>query len=219
MTSLFEVPPTAPKPSRQNTSHAVMNQRTEPKESLDFFPTPPFATRALCEYGLKPHCPDLHRLTAWEPACGTGAMAKPLGEYFGDVRASDIHPYGYGEVRDFLAASRGAPVHWIITNPPFNLAQRFAEEAIERATVGVALLVRTNFLEGQARHAFFQRHRPARICQFAERVAMVKGRLDRKASTATSYCWVVWQGTAERTEFEWIPPCRAALDRDEDWPE
>jgi len=34
----------------QNTSHAVMAQRVEPHDSLDFFPTPPWATRALCEW-------------------------------------------------------------------------------------------------------------------------------------------------------------------------
>jgi hypothetical protein len=31
----------------QNTSHAVMAQRVEPAHSLDDFPTPPWATRAL----------------------------------------------------------------------------------------------------------------------------------------------------------------------------
>ena len=34
----------------QNTSHAVMSQRTEAKDSPDDFPTPPWATRALMEY-------------------------------------------------------------------------------------------------------------------------------------------------------------------------
>ena len=33
----------------QNTSHAVMAQRSEPKDSPDNFPTPPWATRALLE--------------------------------------------------------------------------------------------------------------------------------------------------------------------------
>src|SRR3546814_6501707 len=31
----------------QNTSHAVMAQRVEAHDSLDYFPTPPWATRAL----------------------------------------------------------------------------------------------------------------------------------------------------------------------------
>lgn len=34
----------------QNCSSAVMQQRSEPRDSLDDFPTPPWATRALCEW-------------------------------------------------------------------------------------------------------------------------------------------------------------------------
>jgi hypothetical protein len=29
-------------------------------------------------------------------------MAKVLSEYFGKVKAADIHPYGYGGVHDFF---------------------------------------------------------------------------------------------------------------------
>ena len=36
----------------QNTSHAVMAQRTESPDSLDDFPTPPWATRAFVEHVL-----------------------------------------------------------------------------------------------------------------------------------------------------------------------
>lgn len=32
------------------TSTAVMARRVEPADSLDFFPTPPWATRAFCEH-------------------------------------------------------------------------------------------------------------------------------------------------------------------------
>ena len=38
----------------QNVSTAVMQRRIEPHDSLDFFPTPPWATRALVKLGLKP---------------------------------------------------------------------------------------------------------------------------------------------------------------------
>ena len=38
-----------------------------------------------------------------EPACGRGFMAEVLKEYFLKVDASDIHDYGYGEVKNFLA--------------------------------------------------------------------------------------------------------------------
>src|SRR5450631_3582353 len=63
----------------QNTSHAVMAQRTEPKNSPDDFPTPPWATRALFEHVLndKDH---LKGLSCLEPACGAGHMSKVLKE-------------------------------------------------------------------------------------------------------------------------------------------
>jgi len=85
----------------QNTSHAVMAQRIEPKDSPDDFPTPPWATRALVERVLC-KASDLAAMTCLEPACGAGHMAKALKEYFGAVHCADAYPYGYGDVRDFL---------------------------------------------------------------------------------------------------------------------
>jgi hypothetical protein len=66
----------------QNTSHAVMAQRVEPKDSADDFPTPPWATRALLEHVLR-NPGELATMTCLEPACGAGHMAKVLKEYFG----------------------------------------------------------------------------------------------------------------------------------------
>ena len=149
---------------RQNTSHDVMAQRVEPSDSLDFFPTPPWATRALCEFiGAN------MQWNAWEPACGQGHMVGPLCEYFGGVAASDVHPYGYGDVRDFLWPSDHR-ADWIITNPPFRLAEQFALTALERASVGVALLVRTAFLESAGRYKrLFSKGPPSDVLQFVER--------------------------------------------------
>src|SRR5690242_18268682 len=105
---------------KQNTSHAVMAQRFEALDSLDDFPTPPWATRALCEK-LIAAGHDLAHMSVWEPACGRGHMARPLTEYFGTVRASDIHPYGQGAVYDFLKddladPTGGREIDAIITN-------------------------------------------------------------------------------------------------------
>jgi hypothetical protein len=201
----------------QNKSHAVMAQRSEPHDSLDFFPTPPWATRAFCYY-LSKQVPEIGSHTVWEPACGEGHMARPLAEYFGNVIASDVHPYGHGTVLDFLFPSAVEEADWIITNPPFRLGKEFALTALDRARVGVALLVRTAFLEGGDRFAtLFAVHRPVAILQYCERVPMVKGRYDPNASTATSYCWVMWRRPTptpnDRTLFFWIPPCKAKFER------
>ena len=84
----------------QNTSHAVMAQRTEAADSPDDFPTPPWATRALIEHVLEDK-KGLAKMTCLEPACGAGHMAKVLEEYFREVKAADAYPYGYGPIRDF----------------------------------------------------------------------------------------------------------------------
>lgn len=212
----------------QNLSSAVMAQRIEPHDSLDYFPTPPFATRALCEFlhmGLTP------MWSVWESACGQGHMAVPLAEYFGEVRASDVCAYGFGEVHDFLMPFEPASISaskpdWIITNPPFRLAQAFALAALQRAACGVALLVRTAFLEGgyakdgtSRFERLFKPHPPSMILQFCDRVPMVKGRYDPEASTATAYCWIVWSTrprAMQTTEFRWLPPCKARLTKASD---
>lgn len=212
----------------QNTSHAVMAQRHEAHDSLDFFPTPPWATRALCGEVLWPSGVDHQKQTVWEPACGIGSMAKPLGEYFRRVYTSDINDYSavfpqQERVTDFLfpysqsACINAQGVNWIITNPPFRLGEQFVRRALDIAETGVAMLVRTAFLESAERYKLYQDHPPSIVAQFVERVPMVKGRLDRKASTATSYCWIVWKRGESDTRMRWIRPCRKDLDRDSDW--
>jgi hypothetical protein len=213
----------------QNTSHAVMSQRHEAHDSLDLFPTPPWATRALCEWlrqrGIE------RESTVWECACGFGDMARPLAEYFAIVRSTDVQQHGAADgLVDFLLPWPNAPMFdWIVTNPPFRLGQAFATTALQRARVGVALLVRTAFLESAERYVeLFSHLPPSDILQFVERVPMFKGRLDRKGSTATAYCWLVWRkqfelrelgvATTGTTEFHWIRPCRKRLERDSDYP-
>ncbi|ACL58476.1 hypothetical protein [Methylobacterium nodulans] len=100
---------------------AVMASRREPPDSLEFFPTPPWSTRALCEL-LRAREIPLYALHAWEPACGQGHMVGPLGEYFQHVEASDIFDYGRGfRVHDFLQEGESAlrPA-FVVTNPPFS---------------------------------------------------------------------------------------------------
>jgi hypothetical protein len=203
----------------QNKSHAVMAQRVEPKSSLDDFPTPPWATRALLEHIIGPK--PLKRMTCLEPACNRGFMVSPLREYFKDVTASDIFDYGYGEVADFLGGSYAdQSFDWVITNPPFKLAEDFFFEAKRVARRGVALLTRTVFIESVGRYErLFSKFPPTTFAQFVERVPMVKGRLDKKASTATGYGWLVWdmQQSASGTSLGWVPPCRKSLERSSDY--
>jgi hypothetical protein len=204
----------------QNRSHAVMAQRVEAHDSLDHFPTPPWATRALCDR-LEADVGCLDKLNCWEPACAEGHMSKALGEYFNSVYSSDVRTYGYGTVRDFLFTVTEPDFDWIITNPPFRLGRQFIDKALSQARQGVAMLVRTAFLESSERFLnLFSIEPPSTIYQFVERVPMFKGRLDRNGSTATAYCWIVWvKPNKLDPRFRWIAPCRKRLERDSDYPE
>jgi hypothetical protein len=215
----------------QNTSSAVMQQRAEPHDSLDDFPTQPWATRALMEHVVIPHIglvaqKNLSRMTVWEPAANRGHMAIPLSEYFGRVVRSDIHDYGIGaEQCDFLmpgtepASIAVAGADWIITNPPFRLAEQFIERARRiKGWQGTAMIVRTAFLEGVGRfERLFAVNPPTIVAQFTERVPMVKGRLTATGSTATAYCWLVWMSNVSPKPMVWIPPCRKKLERPGDY--
>jgi hypothetical protein len=196
-----------------------MAQRTEPNDSPDDFPTPPWATRALIEHVLG-NKKTLATLTCLEPACGAGHMARVLEEYFRNVHVSDAYEYGYGAIRDFLVHPfETNSVDWVITNPPFRHGEEFVLKALSVARHGVAILARTVFLESIGRYErIFLEHPPNKFAQFSERVPMFRGRLDSKGSTATGYAWLVWEKSGtDAPRLMWVPPCRKALERAEDY--
>jgi hypothetical protein len=218
-------------------ARSVMGSRQEPDDSLDYFPTPPWATRALAEIVL-PHLGVDWRTSGdwpavWDPACGEGHITGVLEEYRCRVLATDIHDYSvdgrtppsWWKRGDFLAAGRpdwpdGYPdIDWIITNPPFEeKATFFVLRALEQARQGVAMFFRLQWLETIERYeAIFRDRPPTLIAFFAERVNLCKGRWDPDGSTATAYIWLIWQrGRAPQAPL-WIPPGqRAALTRPDD---
>lgn len=203
-----------------NGARSVMGSRQEPDDSLDYFPTPPWATRALIEHAFG-SLPECTMNSVWEPACGEGHIAEVLREYCPNVLATDIHDYGYsgGPPYDFLAGKPGkyGNSDWIITNPPFeDKALPFVTKALEIAKVGVAMFFRSQWaVEGVERYETIFRRRPPTLCAFfAERVNLCKGRWDPDGSTATAYCWLIWVKDAYPHAPYWIPPgCRKSLER------
>lgn len=191
-----------------------MAQRHDRTDLVENYPTPPWGTRALIEHILRPRW-NIGVSTCLEPASGAGRMASTLAEYFHVVHAVDIRR---GD--DFLLSDRPSrSIDWVISNPPFSKAEEFIHRGLVVSRVGVAMFCRSVFMETTGRYnRLFKIYPPAFIAQFSERIALVKGRLDRDASTATAYAWFIWDiNHAGKTEFLWIPPCRKQLERDEDY--
>lgn len=221
----------------QNTSSAVMQQRQEARDALDDFPTPMWATRALCEWLTDDQHLLGHQLVR-EPCANRGYMAIPLKEYFSTVEAFDVHDYGVGyPVHDYLFGPLPDLVDWTVMNPPFRLAQQFIERALKTSKQGVAVFCRSAFLEGGQRFLdLFSKQPPSMILQFTERVVLHKGVMRqagekywdaaandgegkmRRASSATAYCWIIWEAPVGHTSgFDWIAPSRRRLERPGDY--
>lgn len=205
-------------------SRATMASRVHKDDGRDFFPTPPWATRALMER-VMPRLQIHDFRTAEEPACGEGHISEVLTEYFDEVRASDAFDYGGNMIRDFLnddfdvEQNDDVRPDWIITNPPFGeKVTQFIERALDQARIGVAMFLQLRYLEGLDRYERIFKPFPPTLCSFfAERVPLHKGQWDPKGDTATAYCWLVWIiGEQPHPPF-WIPPgCREALTHEDD---
>jgi hypothetical protein len=216
---------------RPNAGLGIGSSRVHSLDSRDYFPTPPWATRALMEvvlphYGIDPRSIQ----QVWEPANGEGHMSEVLREYVGRVDASDIHDYGHQDfIRDFL---NGDPrdTDWIITNPPFkgrnqDRALEFTLRALDTARCGVAMLVRTQWAtETLERYERLLRDRPPTILAFfIERLGFHPERWDPDGVTLnTGISWCVWLKDESglilppRPPF-WIPPGqKEALTRPDD---
>ena len=185
--------------------------RSNDKDDRDFYPTPPWATRALFESGFKPHPKSI----IWEPAKGLGDMARTIAEYHSPdkIIATDLHD---DPSVDFLKADNTYNADWIITNPPFNIVNEFVLHALEISKVGVAMFVRYPFLETQKRfNTIFKHHKPTKIYQFYERVRLCKDVVSRNGPSAVVYVWVVWNryNEGEPTTFEWIETPSSQLER------
>jgi hypothetical protein len=111
------------------------------------------------------------------------------------------------------------------TSPLGHLAHFQPVNGLKRSLMiarrGVAILARTVFIESVGRYReIFEHTPPARFAPFTERVPMLKGRLDRNGSTATSYAWFVWEKDIQHDpRLMWVPPCRKQLERIADYRE
>ena len=180
------------------------------EKGLDFFPTPGWATRALLTHVI--HIEPT--ATVLEPAAGRGHMANVLLEYTPNVIATDIVDC------DFLKTPPQKQFDWVITNPPFAKAQDFVLQALPLATIGVAMLVRINFLASAGRvYNLFYPHPPALIAVFSERIGFKYGVTEPNVPTATDFCWVIWlkDKPCGFSKLLWIPKCKAELSKIEDW--
>lgn len=154
----------------------------------DLYETAPEAVHALLKW-------EKFGGSVWEPACGRGAISDVLKAHGYDVWSTDLVRHGYGISNIDFLMERSVPDHVgaIITNPPFKLADEFAEHAV-RLVPKVAMLLRLAFLESKGRTVLLENSHLARVHVFRERLPMMHrdGWEGPKTTSTTAYAWFVW---------------------------
>lgn len=182
------------------------------REVNDFYATDPNSLeiflKVLERDGIK-----LHKYI-WEPACGMGHLSTVLEDLGHNVLSTDLIDRGYGIVNedtDFLNGKYYTHTKFdgdILTNPPYKYAKEFVETALDKIEYGnyVVMFLKIQFLEGQGRRDLFDKHPPKYVyVNSARQTCYINGDMSKKMSSATCYCWFVWEkGFEGEPVIRWI---------------
>lgn len=148
---------------------------------------------------------------ALEPACGQGHIAKLLDMY--KTKSFDLVDRGFGNPNtDFLTTKFTGEYATVITNPPFNLFQEFAERALKIAKNKVILFGKLQALEGKKRGTFMQNSPLKTVYVFKSRQQPLRNGSDideltgkKMASSTMAFAWFVWEiGYTGEPVIKWL---------------
>lgn len=190
-------------------SAIVGAQKNYARKPADFYPTPPDVTHALLDFLQLPA-----GTTAWEPACGDGAMSCVLEARGFKVRSTDLREdsgYGVGGV-DFLAQAPTPETRcdWVISNPPFKHAVDFIRCALSHAP-NAAMLLKSQFWHAQGRLSLFEELSPEWILPLTWRPSFLEK--ERGNSPLMDVIWVVWMNGTTTTGTKFRPIRRPIGDK------
>jgi hypothetical protein len=151
------------------------------KLSSDFYPTPKWCTRILLRnYKFDG---DL-----WECACGDGRMSTVLEEEY-PVVSTDLHEMGYGISGINFLLEKEARAKNLVTNPPFNIINKFLWHMMELEFLSMAIFARNSLLESRKRYSYFKEYPPKKIIHITDRVNFQ----DEKPGGQWTMIWCIWE--------------------------
>lgn len=157
----------------------------------DFYSTPADVTDALLRW-LRQNMMLMPGDCVWDPACGDGAMLHEFARHGLRSVGTDIR-----EGQDFLQAQLPVEsVSWIITNPPFSLAEEFIFKA-QSLEVPFAYLLKSQFWHAGRRRDLFRSARPAMVLPLTWRPDFTG-----RGASLMDFVWVVWFGRPLVTIYE-----------------
>jgi len=176
----------------------------------DFYATSYESTYALF------NVEEFQPTTFLEPCCGQGHISKVIEEMFpnANIESTDLIDRGYGKGDvDFLTTEYNKKYDYIITNPPYSLAQEFIEKSLSITNKKVAMFLKIQFLEGIGRYNFFK-NTPLKIVHvFSARQdpwrdgSPVNPTTGKKWGSTMCFAWFIWEhGYKGEPTIKWIHP-------------
>lgn len=173
---------------------------TATKERIlnDFYPTPAPITHQLMSKNPIGG-------SVLEPCAGHNAISDVLEGYesIDIVHSSDLLWALYpgrttNDATDPQYWAESPAVDWVVTNPPFNVAERILPLAYEHADRGIAFLLRLSYLEPcNGRKEWLKQHsdQMKRVIVVSPRIRF---RSDTKGSDSVTCAWFIWD-----KQFSW----------------
>ena len=163
----------------------------------DFYQTPYSITEQL----LENHTFDFSR-PILEPASGGGAITRVISKYFNEVKSYDLRTG-----KNFFDEKN--EYDYIITNPPFKLANQFIKKCLQITRYQFCLLLPLNYLHGRERYInFFKNDNCLKYVYVFTRYALLSQiiREDGRYDTGMQvYAWFVWEkGYTGDPVVKWI---------------
>ena len=160
---------------------------TKARKATDLYPTPPEVTVALMRFLKLPRSTQI-----WEPACGKGDMVEALRGCGMLAYGTDIRS-GQDFLNSWQPRNTIAACSWIITNPPFSLADEFIRHAAEIGKP-FAMLLKAQYWHAAKRAQLFREIPPSYVLPLTWRPDFLFKERDGKkgASPLMDVMWCVW---------------------------
>lgn len=167
----------------------------------DFYATNPKDIKAfLCAYT------DEIKGSVLEPCIGAGHIAKEINKLSNvEIEGYDIKDRDSGftvNITDFLKADIKKQYDFVITNPPYALAEDFIRKSLKCINDNgkVIMFLKLQFLEGTGREKLFKEYPPKYIyvCRKRAQPLRMGSEIDPKTgkkwqSSTICFAWFVWE--------------------------
>lgn len=129
-----------------------------------------------------------------EPCMGAGEIWNVLKWHF-DEGMMDWCEVKAG--KDFLDCTVVGRIDFIITNPPFSLAQEFIEKSLQMANC-VVMLLPLGFYGAESRHEWWTQHEPTAQFILSKRPMFGRNKEGKWGTDSETYAWIVWDSTGRQ---------------------